>query len=164
MTDTDTREDVVERIWKIAERVDPCMLVTRDGDEHRVRPVFARVRRDEGRIYVLTDTRGEKLDQIAEHPKVSLAFADIRANDYVVIEGTARILDDQPKIEALWRFADKSFWDTPDNPDLRAIEVRPTGAEIWDGSNRLITGAKVLAERLLGAEVELVENAKVGKI
>jgi general stress protein 26 len=158
---TETERDVTDRIWKIADNVDPCLLVTRAGDGQRVRPVFGRVRRDEGRIYVLTDTRGEKLDQIAAHPRVSLAFADIRANDYVVIEGTARILDDRAKIEELWRFSDESFWQSPDNPDLRAIAIEPDGAELWDGSNVLVTGAKVLAERLVGARVELVENAKV---
>lgn len=153
--------DVIDRIWKLADSLDPCMLVTRDGDGQRVRPVFARVRRDEGLIYILTDTKGVKLDQIAANPAVSLAFSDIRANDYAVIDGTARILDDTGKAEDLWRTSDQSFWKSPDNPDLRIIAVEPTGAELWDGSNLLVTGAKMLAERIAGAKVELVENATV---
>ncbi len=160
----DTDPDVVERIWKIAERIDPCLLVTREHDRERVRPVFARVQREEGVICILTDTGGTKIDQIEQHPQVTLAFADIRANDYVVIEGTARVTNDRGRIDDLWRFSDESFWDTPDNPELRVITVTPNDAELWDGSNRLVTGAKVLAERVVGVEVELVENAKVDEI
>lgn len=156
--------DVLDRIWAIADRLDPCMLVTRDGDGQRVRPVFARVRRDEGRIYILSDTKGTKLDQIAANPRVSLAFSDERANDYLVIDGVARISDDRQKIGELWTFSDKSFWKSPDNPDLRLIAVEPDSAELWDGSNLLVTGAKILAERLAGAKPHLVENRKVDQI
>lgn len=162
MADDDA--DIRDRIWQIADRVDPCLLVTRDGDGQRARPVYARVRRDERRIYILSDTSGAKLDQIAANPRVSLAFADIRANHYVVIDGTATADHDPVRAREVWRFSDDSFWDGPDDPNLRVITVVPTAAELWDGSNLLVTGAKILAERLTGADVELVDNARVDTI
>lgn len=157
-------DDELDRIWTIADKIDPCMLVTRAEDGARVRPVYARVRRDEGRIYILTDIKGVKLDQIAANPHVSLSFADIRANSYVVIDGTAEARRDPAKARDLWRFTDDSFWNGPDDPDLRVITVVPTSAELWDGSNLLVSGAKILAERLVGAEVRLVETARVDDI
>jgi general stress protein 26 len=156
--------DVTDRIWTLADKLDPCMFVTRDGDGQRVRPVFARVRRDEGAIYVLSDTNGCKLDQIGANPHVSLTFSDERANDYVVINGTAKVSHDPAKARDVWRFSDETFFKSPDNPDLRVITVTPVSAELWDGSNLLITGAKMLAERLVGAKTELVENAKVNRL
>lgn len=156
--------DVTDRIWTLADKMDPCMFVTRDGDRHRVRPVFARVRRDEGAVYVLSDTQGHKLDQIGENPHVSLAFSDERANEYVVIDGTATVRHDPAKARDLWRFSDETFFKSPDNPDLRVITVIPESAELWDGSNLLVTGVKMLAERLTGAKVQLVENAKVERL
>jgi general stress protein 26 len=165
MSDPDVpNPDVIDRIWTIADRLDPCMFVTCDGDGQRVRPVYARVRRDEGAVYVLTDTKGCKLDQIDSNPHVSLAFSDARANDYVVINGTAQAAHDPAKARDVWRLSDETFFKSPDNPDLRVITVRPTSAELWDGSNLLISGAKMLAERLLGAKTELVENAKVDRL
>lgn len=89
----DTKPDeasAIDKIWELANKLDPCLLVTRDGDWQRVRPVYARARRDEGRIYILTDTSGEKHEQIERFPQVSLAFADPLANDYVVINGSPR--------------------------------------------------------------------------
>lgn len=160
----DDDSDVSGRIWDLADRLDPCMLVTTDGDRQRVRPVFARVRRDEGAIYILTDTKGTKLDQIARNPAVSLAFSDERGNDYTVIYGTATVSQDADKVRDLWRFSDETFFKSPDNPEIRVIAVRPDAAELWDGSHLLITGAKILAQRLVGADVELVENAKVDRL
>lgn len=155
---------VLDRIWTMADKLDPCMLITRDGEGQRARPVYARVRRDEGAIYVLSDTKGGKLDQIAANPHVTLAFSDERANDYVVINGTAAARHDPEKARELWRFSDETFFSAPDNPDLRVITVTPASAELWDGSNLLISGAKILAERLVGAKTELVENAKVDRL
>ena len=156
--------DVIDRIWTIADKLDPCMFVTRDGDGQRVRPVYARGRRDEGAIYVLSDSKGCKLDQIEANPYVSLAFSDERANDYVVINGMAEARHDPEKARDVWRFSDETFFKSPDNPDLRVITVRPVSAELWDGSNLLISGAKLLAERLLGAKTQLVENARVDRL
>lgn len=164
MPDTSPDPDVIDRIWTLADKLDPCLFVTRDGEGQRVRPVFARVRRDEGAIHVLTDTQGCKLDQIEANPHVSLAFSDERANDYAVIYGTARVSHDPAKARDLWRFSDETFFKSPDNPDLRVITVTPDSAELWDGSNLLVTGAKMLAERLAGVKTQLVENAKVDRL
>lgn len=156
--------DVTQRIWTMADKLDPCMFVTSDGDGQRVRPVYARVRRNEGAIYILSDSQGCKLDQIQANPNVSLAFSDERANDYVVINGTAEVRHDPEKARDVWRFSDETFFKSPDNPDLRVITVTPVAAELWDGSNLLITGAKMLADRLVGTKSELVENAKVDRL
>jgi general stress protein 26 len=163
----DTKPDdasAIDKIWELADKLDPCLLVTRDGDWQRVRPVYARARRDEGRIYILTDTSGEKHEQIERFPQVSLAFADPQANDYVVINGIATVSIDREKIEDVWRFSDEAFWKAPDEPNLRLITVEPRDAELWDGSNVVVTGAKMIAERFLGAKVQLVENRKIDQI
>lgn len=159
-----TERDIIDRIWALADRLDPCMFVTTTNNRSHVRPVFARVRKDEGVIYILTDISGDKLDQIAENPAVALAFSDERGNDYAVIHGTASVEQNAQKARDLWRFSDETFFKSPDNPDLRVITVSPDSAELWDGSHLLITGAKILAERLIGADVELVENAKVDQL
>lgn len=163
----DTKPDnasAIDKTWEPADTLDSCLLVTRDGDWQRVRPVFARARRDEGRIYILTDTSGEKHEQIARFPQVSFAFADPQANDYVVINGIATLSRDREKIEDVRRFSDEAFWEAPDDSNLRLISVESRDAELLDGSNVVVTGAKMIAERFLGAKVKLVENRKVDHI
>jgi general stress protein 26 len=166
MADTDTMspEDAADAIWDLVKSIDFCMFVTWDGERQRARPLSARPRRDEGRIYFLTDVSGAKDDQIERFPKVALAFADIRAHDYVAITGTARVSDDRARIAELWTGADRAWWDSADDPAIRLIAVEPEDAELWKGANRLVAGAKLLAAAVTGAKVDFGANVKVDRL
>jgi hypothetical protein len=90
----------------------------------------------------------------------------LRRRGLPVGEGRRASLEDfvrqEPeKVRDLWRFSDESFWRSPDDTFLRLIAVTPAAAELRDGSGTLVSGAKIQAERLVGAKVALVENAKV---
>jgi len=161
---TMSTEEAVDKIWELAKSIDICMFVTWDGEHQRARPLSARPNRDEGRIYFLTDVTGAKDEQIDRFPRVTLAFSDHRAHDYVVITGTARVSDDRATIKALWSSLDKSWWDSPEDPAVRAIIVEPHDAEIWKGPNRLIAGAKLLAAAVTGGKVDFGESKKVDHI
>jgi general stress protein 26 len=163
MADANTmsREDAIDAIWKLAKSIDFCMFVTWDGERQRARPLSARPARDDGRIYFLVDVAGAKDDQIERFPKVTLAFADIRAHDYVVITGTATVSNDRGRIAELWTSADRAWWDGPEDPSLRLIAVTPEDAELWKGPNRLLAGAKLLAAAVTGARPDFGDNVKV---
>lgn len=159
-----TREEAVDTIWDLAKSIDFCMFTTWDGERQRSRPLSARPDRKEGRIYFLVDESGAKDEQIARFPKVALAFADVRAHDYVAITGTASVSNDRAKIKKLWSRADEAWWDSADDPGIRLLTVDPDDAELWKGPNRLIAGAKMLAAAVTGAKVEFGENRKVDQL
>lgn len=163
MTDQETlsRDDAVDRIWSLAESIDVCMFVTWDGERQRARPMSARVRREEHRIYFLADEAGAKDDQIERFPIVTLVFSDIHAHDYVVITGKARVSDDRARIHDLWSSADKAWWDSEDDPSIRVIEVDPEDAELWEGPGRVVGAAKMLAAAVTGVKPTFGENRKV---
>lgn len=164
MSQAMTEAEAVDRIWELAKSIDFCMFVTWDGKRQRARPLSSRVDRDAGRIYFLTDVSGQKDDQIERFPKVTLAYADIRANDYVSITGDAIVSDDRAKIAELWSAADKAWWDGPDDPAIRLITVDPEDAELWNGANRLVAGAKLLTAAVTGAKVDFGDNVKVDQL
>ncbi len=159
--ETMSTEAAVDKIWDLVASIDICMFVTWDGEHQRARPLSARPRRAEHRIYVLTEAGTAKTEQIERFPQVTLAFADTRRHDYVVITGTARLSNDRAKIRDLWSAADKAWWESPDDPAIGLIEVEPDDAEIWKGPNRLIAGAKMLAAAVTGAKVDFGESKKV---
>ena len=164
MTDNTTEmstEDAIASVWELAKSIDICMFVTWDGERQRARPLSARPDRDAGLIHFLTDVHGAKDEQIARFPTVTLAFSDIRAHDYVVITGAARVSDDRATIARFWSAADKAWWDSADDPSIRVITVTPDDAELWKGPNRILAGAKMLAAVLTGAKAEFGENQKV---
>jgi general stress protein 26 len=154
-------EEAIDTIWYLAKSIDFCMFVTWDGERQRARPLSARPDRDEHRIYFLTDVDGAKDEQIERFPKVTLAFSDIRAHDYVVITGDARVSDDRAKTRELWTRADEAWWDSADDPAIRVIAVEPADAELWKGPNRLVAGAKMLTAAVTGAKVDFGENRKI---
>ncbi len=158
---TMSSEEAADAVWKLAKSIDFCMFVTWDGERQRARPLSARPRRDEGRIYFLTDVSGAKDEQIEHFPKVALAFADIGAHDYVAITGTATVSNDRAKIADLWTAADRAWWDDDQDPAIRLITVDPEDAELWQGPNRLGAAAKLVAAALTGVKADFGDNVKV---
>jgi general stress protein 26 len=157
-------EEAIDRIWQLAKSIDFCMFVTWDGERQRARPLSARPKRDEGRIYFLTDVAGAKDDQIERFPKVTLAFANIGKHDYVAITGDAIVSNDRAKIAELWTAADKAWWESENDPAIRLISVEPLDAELWEGPNRLVGAAKMLVAAATGVKPEFGANRKVGHL
>jgi general stress protein 26 len=164
MADKDSQmstAEAIDTIWDLVKSIDFCMFVTWDGERQRARPLSARPRREEGKIYFLTDVTGQKDDQIERFPKVALAFADIRGHDYVAITGHATVSADREKIAELWEGLDRDFWDGPDDPAIRLIAVDPEDAELWAGPNRFAAVAKLVAGAMAGVKADFGENVKV---
>ena len=154
-------EEAIDRIWDLAKSIDICMFITWDGSAQRARPLCARPNRDEGRIFSSSTSPAPRTTQIERFPIVTLAFSDIRAHDYVVITGRATVSTDRARIAELWSSADKAWWDSADDPSIRPLTVEPGDAELWNGANRLVAGAKMLAAAVTGAKVDFGENVKV---
>ena len=159
--DTMSRDEAIDQIWKLAKSIDFCMFVTWDGERQRARPMSARPDRDAGKIYFLADAAGEKDEQVERFPKVTLAFADTRAHDYVAITGRADVSNNRARIEALWTSADEAWWDSAKDPSIRLIAFDPEDAELWKGPNRLVAGAKMLTSAVTGAKTDFGENKKI---
>jgi general stress protein 26 len=154
-------DDHVERIWELAKRIGIAMFVTWDGKEQRARPLAATVEKDEGAIYFLTDVNGEKDQQIAEFPHVSVSFADHKHSKFVALSGKATVSNDRAKIKELWNPFAKAWWDSPEDPAIRVIKVMPQDAELWDSPGRIVTTISMLAAAVTGRAPKIGENAKV---
>jgi general stress protein 26 len=154
-------DDHVARIWELAKRIGIAMFVTWDGKEQRARPLAATIEKDEGAIYFLTDINGEKDDQIAEFPHVSVSFADHKSSKYVALSGKATISNDRARIKELWSPFAKAWWDSPEDPAIRVIRMVPNDAELWDSPGRIVTTISMLTAVVTGRSPKIGENAKV---
>ena len=154
-------DEHVERAWELAKRIGIAMFVTWDGERQRARPLAATVEKDERAIYFLTDINGEKDDQVAEYPYVSVSFADHKTSKYVALSGKATISNDRARIKELWSPFAKAWWDSPEDPAIRVIKVTPEDAELWDSPGRIVTTISMLAAAVTGRSPKIGENAKV---
>jgi general stress protein 26 len=107
----------------------------------RARPMCAMVRREEHAIYFFADHRS--CNCIRQSAPVCLTFADIRAQKYVCVSGTASLSTDPQKIRELWVLGAKVWWKHSDNSDIRLIKVAPETAVYWDSPGSLISSVKV---------------------
>ena len=159
MTSDNSRD--VDRAWELMKKIGFAMLVTRDGDRLRSRPMSAYIDRGINAIFFLTDARHHKDEEIARDPSVNLSFADASSQKYVSVTGTAVVSNDRAKIRELFSTPAKAWWNSADDPNIRVLKVMPDDAEFWDSPGTVISYVKMAAAAVSGTRPEIGENRKV---
>lgn len=143
-------------IWKLMEDIPMALLVTRDGAAVDARPMAARARYQDGRIYILANKGEDSDEQIQQDSDVVLSFQN--GTTYVVVYGSAHASDDRAKIHELWTAFDKAWWDGPDDPRIRLLTVTPQRAEYWESPGKLVTYADMLLSAATGKRPSVGEH------
>jgi general stress protein 26 len=144
----------VARVWQLMRKIMTCMLASHDGEKIRARPMAAHPHEDANLIFFLTDIRGHKDEELAQDDHVCLTFAKPDEGKFVVVTGRAAIINDRKLIRDLWDKDVASFWEGPDDPNVRAIRVTPEDAQYWEGPHGLAaTAAMVLAAVTAGPPI-----------
>ena len=161
MANDNTANDI-QRVWDLMRKIGFAMLVTRDGDKLRARPMSAYLDRDNSAILFLTDARRHKDEEIARDPHVNLSFADAGKQKYVSVTGTAAISNDRARIRQLFSTPAKAWWDSAEDPDIRVLEITPDDAEFWDSPGTVISYVKMAAAVATGTRPDMGDdNRKV---
>jgi general stress protein 26 len=160
-----SKQNHIERVWELIEKIGVCMLTTQSGESLHARPVEARADATDkaaGLIYVITDARSHKADEIATRPAVVLTFVDRSENAYLSITGRAKVLRDVAKTKELWRKTDELWWSGYDDPNVRLLQIEAMTAELWDGpASNAVFVWEFLKAKVSGAEPALGQNRKV---
>ena len=151
----------VDRVWDLMKKIGFAMLVTRDGDKLRARPMSAHFDRDANAIFFLTDARRHKDEEIARDPSINLSFADASSQKYVSLTGTAVVSNDRAKIKELFSTPAKAWWDSAEDPNIRVLRITPDDAEFWDSPGTVISYVKMAAAAVTNTRPDLGENRKV---
>ena len=151
----------IGRVWDLMKKIGFAMLVTRDGNRLRARPMSAHLERDENAIYFLTDARRHKDEEIARDPNVNLSFADTGGQKYVSVTGTATVSNDRARIKQLFSTPAKAWWDSAEDPNIRVLKITPDDAEYWDSPGSVISYVKMAAAAVTGTRPDLGDNRKV---
>jgi general stress protein 26 len=149
------------QVWKIIEGFSTCMLTTHSGRTLRARPMSTIVRNEEEKIFLLSDKKASKDEEIDRNKNVGLTFSD-GSKRFVSLTATAKVLDDRVLVRSLWNTGAQAFWPKgPDDPDVVAIEILPVAAEVWDGNNMLVSTVKIGFALATGSTPDLGEHRKV---
>lgn len=153
--------DDADRVWRLMDKIGFCMLVTRDGQRLRSRPMAAHPRREDGCIHFLTDADSGKEHEIEQNPYVNLAFADASGQSYVSVVGRASTRDDRALVHELWSLPAKAWWDSPEDPGIRVLTVVPEEAEFWDSPGRVVSYVSMLKAAVTGSRPKVGDHEKV---
>lgn len=152
-TPSSEAEDV-DRVWELMEDIRICMLASLDGEKIRARPMAANPRRQENVVYFLTDERGHKDEEVERDENVCLIFAKPKSGKYLTVTGRARVSNNRVLVRELWSTPAEAWWDGPDDPGIRVLEVTPEDAQFWEGPHGLVaTVAMVIAASTAGPPV-----------
>ena len=153
----------IARAWDIIEKAPIGMLTTQFSGGLRARPLEARVDRNAGIIWFVTDVRSAKDDEIDAAHDIGLVFIGEDSRVYLSITGRASVTRDTSKAKEIWKKTD-SVWlpGGPNDPNMRLLRVEPIAAELWDGPSGTESKAFEFAElRLIGSNPNLGEQSKV---
>ena len=155
--------DHEQRVWHILEKSSIGMLTTRFGGGLRARPLDARVDRNSGAIFFITDVRGLKDDEIRACPDVCFAVTDPEDKAYLSITARAEVLNDSELAAKYWKKTDDVWWpDGPRDRNARVLRLDPQRAELWDGPASSVVAIYEFAKaKMTGESPDLGENRKV---
>jgi general stress protein 26 len=155
------KNDDLDRVWTVIERVGVCMLTTRAARGLRARPLEARLDRSSKLIWFVTDLRSTKEREIGADHEIGLVFVDKTENVYLSITASAETMRDREVAASIWRLTDNMWWDGPNDPNAGLLRVTPLTAELWDGpSSKAEAVFEFVKSQIIGATPNLGENRK----
>ncbi len=87
----------------------------------------------QGRLWFFTELSTRKVEEMDQHRKVNLSYADVERQSFVSICGRVRLLRDPEKARELWTQRVKPWFPSGlEDPDLGLLEVTVEQAEYWD--------------------------------
>lgn len=82
----------------------------------------------------------------------TVTFSDPSKNTYVAVQGSARTVDDRARIAELWNVGAGAYFEGPEDPQVRILDVDVAYGEYWDGPHGRVGALLQLAARALGKE------------
>lgn len=107
-----------------------CALITVDEEGRpRARVMDPFLPESDFSVWFGTNARSRKVDQIKKDPKVTLYYLNRDASGYVVIHGTALLVNDQEEKEKRWKAEWEAFYPNK-GEDYLLIKVSPEWMEV----------------------------------
>src|SRR5699024_117574 len=101
---------------------------------------------------------------IQNNAQVNLSYVSQDSKDYVSINGEAKLVEDQAKLDELWSPIYNAFYEHgKEDENVQLIKVVPNGAEFWRSGSGIISAAKMAAAAIQDGKTadNLGENGSV---
>lgn len=125
-----TQNKLKSAAHEIMQAATTCALITLDEEgKTRVRTMDPFLPEENFTVWLGTNSNSRKVKQIKKQPTVTLYYLDSDASGYVVIEGTAELIDDKAAKEKWWKKEWEAFY--PNKADTYLlIKITPQWMEV----------------------------------
>ena len=125
-----------ERLWGLIKDIRFAMFTARLGDgQLHARPMTTQNKGpdEDGSLWFFMSRRSELVVALQSDATVNVCYADIGADSYVSVSGSAGVVEDLSKKNALWsKLSEAWFPGGAADPDLALVQVKISQAEYWD--------------------------------
>lgn len=154
-----------QKLREMIKDIDFCMLTTVDeNNDLHSRPMSLNSEVDQaGNLWFFTYGNSLKVSEVSRTPKCNVSFAKPDDHRYVSITGTAELVKDKSKIEALWKPELKAWFPNgTDEPDIALLRVAIEKAEYWDSPGGTVAQVISFVSALVtGKSADWGENKKL---
>lgn len=152
-----------EKIKKLAEDIDFCMLVTNMGEKPlNAVPMSTKQVDEHGAVWFLSLKNSEHNKNIEKDSDVQLLYSGTSKMEFLSLYGEAFIETNRAVIKELYSKADNAWFDGEDDPNITAIKVNPKEAYYWDNkNNKMVTMFKLGVAAVSGKNQDIGEKGKL---
>ncbi len=138
-------------VWEHVADIGTCMMVARDGDWVRARPMQSIARPETSEIWFVTDRNTSIGSEVADDPRCCLTYSDTRSHAYVSLSGQMSVVEDPATIRQFWSEGAQAYFPGgPEDPAAILLKFVPEIAQYWEAPSSPI----LLAIRFLQAAVD----------
>lgn len=151
----------MSKVAQLVEEIKFAMLTTHEHDcTLRSRPMTTLQMDGDGCLWFFTNLHSSKINDVNEECHINLAYARSDKQDYLSIAGTAEIVRDREKMQALWTpWIKPWFPDGLDDPDLVLLKVKMVEADYWDAPGSAVKRLYGLAKGMLTQNTDALGEA-----
>jgi len=155
----------IDKLLEMLKDARTCMLITQEKDNDNLsgRPMGINKIDEDGTMWFFTKESSLKVDEIEESKKVSVAIVNESSQNYLMIHGTATLVNDRAKMKELWSHLMKAWFPLGlDDPDMTLIKVTPQEVNYWDSSSsKMVVLYHLLKAVVTGKEYSEGEHGKI---
>lgn len=159
-----TDQESHNKIWDMIKDIRIALMVTQDQTGRMyARPMAAHQEKFDEELWFYTEANSPKIAEIEGNHHVLLSYSEPSDQNYVSINGTAKIVRDKAKIKEYWSEPLRTWFPKGvDDPNIALICVKLEQAEYWDSpSSTFIHAYGYVKARLTGEQPDAGENEKV---
>lgn len=132
------QQQYLGKFLKMIKDVRICMMISNENEGEHLsgRPMAINKVDDDGTIWFFSKKSSQQTTELDHQKNVSLAIVNEGDNNYLMVNGTADLVNDKEMMKELWSSKMKAWFPLGlEDPDMTLIKVSPEEVNYWDSNS-----------------------------